>query len=486
MTVGCDVQKKGDMIKVHSSTSLASSRAATPSASSPSVRQAEATTSTASNDAGDKPIPIPGCRFTTAVLPPMKWKRPREYVKYKPRSREQIDSNVLYEIEYDDETWLREYNETEPSKITKEEFEVIVDRLEKDSVRSGKYATVDQVKEKILSALPSSSLGNIINVYNYWVEKRKARRQSLIRDFWRPPTHNNRDVQHVAFRPRTAEKIAPLRRDKNAEIKLYERLKRIRDDLVQAKSLCEKTLKREKLKQTRVSTIFRLLQLHGTANPKIDIATTSDKTGVANSMKTRFPWERQVPTERDIRSLLDAIVLAKKRCATKESQGTILPDIPNYKIVPVHPSHNFKPSVKQEAGGTSSRVGVASAGRGYVAQGNNGRSVGNGAGTHGARAHVAVNGGRPTAGAYVSNTQGHVRGVASVPGGGSVGKSAVGTVSSTNGMAHNGMVSTAVRPIQKKRPGEVVVQTPSKRPRPAASPTSSRPPVAVGGPEAST
>jgi hypothetical protein len=46
------------------------------------------------------------------------------------------NEKVEYEMDSEDEVWLREYNETHPSasgivKLTEEEFEYIIDRLEK-------------------------------------------------------------------------------------------------------------------------------------------------------------------------------------------------------------------------------------------------------------------------------------------------------------------------------------------------------------------
>jgi hypothetical protein len=48
------------------------------------------------------------------------------------------DEKVEYEMDSEDELWLREYNETHQStsgkiKLTEEEFEYIVDRLEKQA-----------------------------------------------------------------------------------------------------------------------------------------------------------------------------------------------------------------------------------------------------------------------------------------------------------------------------------------------------------------
>lgn len=69
------------------------------------------------------------------------WIRPRSYVRFPEFSMEEVgneDEKVEYEMDSEDEVWLHEYNESHHStsgivKLTEEEFEYIIDRLEKQA-----------------------------------------------------------------------------------------------------------------------------------------------------------------------------------------------------------------------------------------------------------------------------------------------------------------------------------------------------------------
>mmetsp|Transcript_252 Transcript_252/g.308 ORF Transcript_252/g.308 Transcript_252/m.308 type:complete len:458 (-) Transcript_252:608-1981(-) len=425
-------------------------------------------------DAGDKPIPIPGCKFTTPVLPPTRWKRQKEYVKYKARTKEQIDAKLMYELEFEDEMWLKRHNDDPSSKmhpITVYDFELVVDRLEKESWKIGKgLATVDQVKDKLLKDPNGKlTLGNIINVYNYWSDKRKSRRQFLIREFWRAPSHSNRDVQHVAFRPRTEKSGAQLKRDRGSDAKLYEKLKLVKDNLVLAKGIFEKIVKREKLKLTRVNLAIKVLHARATAAKAAAVAA-------AKANKINYPWEMKPPTMKQARHLVDCILQAKKKAMmkkpSKKAEGSST----------THAGHAHAKGSKAQSNASASKAkssSVHAASKGQIGSGVNGKAV------HGTS--TSINGQARGSFSQMRPQYPTPSSTSHLAGATQVGRP---VITSPNGTVHavqNSSGGSGQRGGPKKRAGDSVVQgSPAKKARvggaaastsPIARPTS----VLVGG-----
>lgn len=67
------------------------------------------------------------------------WEQPQDYVEYTERTNEELETVVEYDLDSEDEKWISDYNgkrcEQALPIITEDEFEKLIDRLEKESFK---------------------------------------------------------------------------------------------------------------------------------------------------------------------------------------------------------------------------------------------------------------------------------------------------------------------------------------------------------------
>jgi len=171
------------------------------------------------------------------------FKQPRQYIHVQPFGPNQD----LPEYDMDEEDMkffqeeLKERRKLEVSHLT---FEDMIDRLEKNSTQN-----VVSLKEAKLILKEDDDL--ILVVYDYWLNKRLAVRQSLMPAIkTMNMTSNQPQSPYIAFRRRT-EKMQTRKNRKNEEAS-YEAMLKLRRDLSRAVTLLEMVKRREKTKKEKL------------------------------------------------------------------------------------------------------------------------------------------------------------------------------------------------------------------------------------------
>uniref|UniRef100_A0A251UAZ5 Putative enhancer of polycomb protein n=1 Tax=Helianthus annuus TaxID=4232 RepID=A0A251UAZ5_HELAN len=96
----------------------------------------------------------------------------------------------------------------------------------------------------------SIKYGVFQSIYNYWKEKRERWQKPVLRRLQPPPPVNDTNPYNV-FRPREKAHILHTRRMQRTEnnVQSFEKLRQVRRNLEQAKSLLEALIKREEKKR---------------------------------------------------------------------------------------------------------------------------------------------------------------------------------------------------------------------------------------------
>ncbi|KAI8441542.1 hypothetical protein MSG28_015128 [Choristoneura fumiferana] len=157
---------------------------------------------------------------------------------YKYETLWQEQETPEYDIDSEDERWLKQQRHPELTELM---FEQMMDKLEKSSGQ-----TVVTLNEAKLLLERHDDL--VIAVYDYWLNKRLKTQHPLIlsvKTESRPGQSSNNP--YLAFRRRT-EKMQTRKNRKNDESS-YEKMLKLRRDLARALSLLELVARREKAKR---------------------------------------------------------------------------------------------------------------------------------------------------------------------------------------------------------------------------------------------
>lgn len=168
---------------------------------------------------------------------PANYKQPRQLIHMQPFTMEQDIPD--YDMDSDDERWLQ--SQKPRLDITPLKFEEMMDRLEKSSGQT--VVTLAEAK-----ALLKEDDELTIAVFDYWLNKRLKTQHPLIltvRTEQRLGIAANNP--YLAFRRRT-EKMQTRKNRKNDEVS-YEKMLKLRRDLVRAVTLLELVKRREKCKR---------------------------------------------------------------------------------------------------------------------------------------------------------------------------------------------------------------------------------------------
>jgi enhancer of polycomb-like protein len=187
--------------------------------------------------------------------------QPTSYLRAR-GARAEIGEFVEYDLDNEDEEWLQEFNQ-DNKNLTAEKFETILFKLEvldhKSRERAGVITptlgspipvllTFDAAVEA-LQAL-SITYGIFQSIYNYWKEKRERWQKPVLRRLQPPPPVNDTNPYNV-FRPREKAHRLHTRRMQRREnnVQSFEKLRQVRRNLDQAKTLLEALIKREEKKR---------------------------------------------------------------------------------------------------------------------------------------------------------------------------------------------------------------------------------------------
>ncbi|CAG0915974.1 unnamed protein product [Notodromas monacha] len=219
----------------------------------------------------DSDIPIPDvleCPVEYASIYSRESKIPKDYIRVPPFSLEPAKPD--YDLDSDDERWFKELKTTDHTfeDFTELTFEEMIDRLEKGSGQSP-----CTLKEARMLLNHDDDL--IVAVYNYWTEKRSRLATSmfgmtdksgapLVPPSIYPivltsvPLGSAPNNPYVAFRKRT-EKMQTRKNRKNDEY-AYERMVKLRRDLMKALTLLEMVKRREKLKREYLNLTVEIIE----------------------------------------------------------------------------------------------------------------------------------------------------------------------------------------------------------------------------------
>ncbi|KAI3445515.1 hypothetical protein Pfo_002180 [Paulownia fortunei] len=199
--------------------------------------------------------------------------QPTSYLRAR-GARAEIGEFVEYDLDNEDEDWLQGFNK-ERKTLVAEKLETIIFKLEvldhKARERAGVITptlgspipvllTFDAAVEA-LQAL-SIKYGVFQSIYNYWKEKRERWQKPILRRLQPPPPANDTNPYNV-FRPREKAHKLHTRRMQRREnnVQSFEKLRQVRRNLDQAKTILEALIKREEKKRELVESEITLQRI---------------------------------------------------------------------------------------------------------------------------------------------------------------------------------------------------------------------------------
>ncbi|XP_051132578.1 uncharacterized protein LOC127252447 [Andrographis paniculata] len=189
-------------------------------------------------------------------------------------ARAEIGDFVEYDLDNEDEDWLHDFNK-ERKTLASEKLEVIIFKLEvldhKARERAGVITptlgspipvllTFDAAVEALQDL--SIKYGVFQSIYNYWKEKRIRWQKPVLRRLQPPPPVNDTNPYNV-FRPREKAHRLHTRRMQRREnnVQSFEKLRQVRRNLDQAKTILEALIKREEKKRELVESEVTLQRI---------------------------------------------------------------------------------------------------------------------------------------------------------------------------------------------------------------------------------
>ncbi|KAG2725849.1 hypothetical protein I3843_01G084100 [Carya illinoinensis] len=189
-------------------------------------------------------------------------------------ARAELGDFVEYDLDNEDEDWFQEFNK-ERKILTPEKLESLIFKLEvldhKARERAGVITPtlgspipVLLHQDAAIEALQAHSLKYAVlqSVYNYWKEKRERWQKPILRRLQPPPPVNDTNPYNV-FRPREKAHRLHTRRMQRREnnVQSFEKLRQVRRNLDQAKTILEALIKREETKREVMETEVSLQRI---------------------------------------------------------------------------------------------------------------------------------------------------------------------------------------------------------------------------------
>ncbi|KAJ3693235.1 hypothetical protein LUZ60_008715 [Juncus effusus] len=187
--------------------------------------------------------------------------QPNSYIR-SGGARVEVGEFVEYDLDNEDEDWLEEIN-GERKSLSPEKLEVLLFKLEvldhRARERAGLIAPTFGAPIPVIlqldyatEALQHLSIRHTVfqSVYSYWKSKRERWQKPILRRLQPPPPLNDTNPYNV-FRPREKIQRTHTRRTPRREnnVTSFERLRHVRRNLDQAKSMLEALIKREEKKR---------------------------------------------------------------------------------------------------------------------------------------------------------------------------------------------------------------------------------------------
>ncbi|OAF65875.1 hypothetical protein A3Q56_06393 [Intoshia linei] len=183
---------------------------------------------------------------------------PENYIKVDLLPFELTLEPPSYDMDDDDFEWFDKRKDT--IKCTEEDFERVMENLNRYELLGNKIITPTQVYEKIIRIHPNFKNEVVIAVYDYWLSKRISKHKSEIEDASnqvktvgrgaKPPPFNS--DHYICFRRRN-EKMQTRKNRKNDE-HAFEKMLRLTKELKSASTLLHLVNNREQLKLNIIKT----------------------------------------------------------------------------------------------------------------------------------------------------------------------------------------------------------------------------------------
>lgn len=156
-------------------------------------------------------IPVPGVRVVPSYAESnnFTFHRPETYISAigDELTRAMTRTTANYDMDSEDEEWLKKYNNEFPEHVSEDNFELIIDALEKVY-----YCNPDDLFDEKSAANGCQDLGSkeaVEAVYNYWMRKRKQKRSVLLRVFQGHPSKRAPLIPKPLLRKRRSFKRQP-------------------------------------------------------------------------------------------------------------------------------------------------------------------------------------------------------------------------------------------------------------------------------------
>jgi len=222
-------------------------------------------------------LDIPTPRIVTvdtyAKEMPATYQPPKSYIRYTKSTKQQLDEDLEYVADAEDEVWLHNNTKFGGSarspdgrrrpQVTVAMMERMLDLLEK-ATGFEMIVTTDQAERLVFSKVPQflhmfpykatagvvTSKHVVGDIYNYWVQKRSKLKRPLLRRFW-PVTASDDTNPHLVFRPREKEKYK-LRKKRQNDMESFRKLKQLRNDFQKVRVLLDLVKRREDLNRCTI------------------------------------------------------------------------------------------------------------------------------------------------------------------------------------------------------------------------------------------
>ncbi|KAL5775912.1 hypothetical protein ACOSP7_013469 [Xanthoceras sorbifolium] len=187
--------------------------------------------------------------------------QPNSYLRAR-GARAELGDFVEYDLDNEDEDWLHVFIK-DRKLLAPEKFETLIFKLEvldhKARERAGLITPtlgspipVLLQLDVAIEALQAQTIRYAVfqSVYNYWKEKRERWQKPILRRLQPPPPVNDTNPYNV-FRPREKAHRLHTRRMQRREnnVQSFEKLRQVRRNLEQAKTILEALIKREEKKR---------------------------------------------------------------------------------------------------------------------------------------------------------------------------------------------------------------------------------------------
>ncbi|XP_043247172.1 enhancer of polycomb homolog 1-like isoform X2 [Amphibalanus amphitrite] len=255
------------------------------------------------------------------LLYPHNNKVPKQYIHYQSYA---FDNDVPeYDLDSDDEMWINAQVKKMDVSLTYDQFEEMMDRLEKGSGQQ-----VITLKEAKLLLKEDDDL--IVAVYDYWLNKRLRLQYPLIPTVKTEKTvgagHTNNP--YIAFR-RRVEKMQTRKNRKNDEAS-YEKMLKLRRDLSRAVTILEMVKRREKMKKEHLHLTVEIFEKRysiGDFSGQVLTDVSAYKaSSVSSGLAPPPPPPAQSVTSRP--AFNSSIYLNQHQWATKVKIRTVQDDLP--------------------------------------------------------------------------------------------------------------------------------------------------------------